>query len=351
MATGTPTDPKRYVEAIRAEGLSIYDPIAVGDPVLWIPTPELQALLDTGLRGLSLNGLPLRTRSKVVKTRICEILGYPVPNSFRKTQPRFLGQMFDTYTQKSNNLQVWNEELSASRRYVIIRVSEADVITRVKVVTGDTLALLDTTGTLTRKYQARCIPGSQAIELIAAQDTERLLPFVTPDVDLTKIATPVLHPAAGQILAIDTVFKRLAPLVGQRFADTGADQERNRGAALHRLVCAALGYRSYQDDGQFPDVRHQLLEVKLQTSPTIDLGLVTPESVEPLDVPLVGGQQVRHCDVRYGIFYGEVANGSVTLTHFFLTTGAAFFTRFPQFQGKVLNAKLQIPLPADFFDT
>jgi hypothetical protein len=40
-----------------------------------------------------------------------------------------------------------------------------------------------------------------------------------------------------------------------------------------------------------------------------------------------------------------------TLTHFFLTTGVAFFTRFPQFQGKVLNAKLQIPLPADFFVT
>ena len=55
--------------------------------------------------------------------------------------------------------------------------------------------------------------------------------------------------------------------------------------------------------------------------------------------------------MRYGIFYGNVANGMVELTHFFLTTGAAFFSRFPQFQGKVLNAKLQIPLPADFFDT
>jgi hypothetical protein len=351
MTAALPTDPKRYVAAIRAKGFSIYDPIAVGDPVYWIPTPELQALLDNGLCGLSLAGLPLRTRSKVVKTRVCEILGYPVPASFKKTQPRFPGQIFDTYTQKSNNLQVWNEKLSASRRYVIIRISNEDVVTRVKVVTGDTLALHDTTGTLTSKYQARCIPGAQATELIVAKDTERLLPFVTPNVDLGRIATPVLHPAAGEILAVDTVFNRLATLVGRQFADAGADQERNRGAALHRLVCEALGYHSYQDDGQFPDIRHQLLEVKLQTSPTIDLGLVTPESVEPMDVPMIGGQQIRHCDVRYGIFYGAVANGSVALTHFFLTTGAAFFTRFPQFQGKVLNAKLQIPLPADFFVT
>ncbi|MDI4663466.1 hypothetical protein K9U40_03820 [Xanthobacter autotrophicus] len=197
MTAAPPTDPQSYVKAIRAKGLSIYDPITVGDPDFWIPTPELQALLDDGLRGLSLAGLPLRTRSKVVKTRVCEVLGYPVPNSFQKTQPRFPGQMFDTYTQKSNNLQVWNEELSAARRYVIIRVSDADVIARVKVVTGDTLALLDTTGTLTRKYQARCVPGAQATELIAATDTDRLLPFVAPNIDLGRIATPGAPPCCG----------------------------------------------------------------------------------------------------------------------------------------------------------
>ena len=66
---------------------------------------------------------------------------------------------------------------------------------------------------------------------------------------------------------------------------------------------------------------------------------------------MIQGTQIRHCDVRYAIFYANIAGKSVTFTHFFLTTGEAFFSRFPQFQGKVLNAKLQIPLPADFFDT
>ena len=98
------------------------------------------------------------------------------------------------------------------------------------------------------------------------------------------------------------------------------------------------------------DVRHQLLEVKLQTSPTIDLGLVRPDSTEALDVPMVGGHQVRHCDVRYAVFYGSIAARMVKLTHLFLITGEGFFGRFRQFQGKMLNAKLQIPLPADFFD-
>lgn len=351
MIANAATNLQGYISAIRQSGRTIYDPIAVGDPHLWIPAPELQAILDDGLRGISLAGLPLRTRSKVVKESVCRVLGYPVPSSFTKTQPRFPGQMFDTYVQKSNNLQIWNEELSATRRYVLIRVSDSDLIKRVKVVTGDTLALLDTTGTLTQKYQARCIPGDQTTELVASVDTENIAQFVSRSVSLAQVATPVKQPAAGELLPIADVFERLSVLVGKSFADAGVDQERNRGAALHRLVCEALGYGSYADDGQFPDVRHQLLEVKLQTSPTIDLGLVRPNSAEPLDVPMIQGRQIRHCDVRYGIFYASIRQGMVHLSHFLLSTGEDFFSRFPQFQGRVLNAKLQIPLPDDFFDT
>lgn len=348
--TTPPTDPRRFVSNIADSGLTIYDDIEVGDPSLWVPTPELEALLDAELRGVSLVGLPLRTRSKMVKEHICNALGYPVPPSFRKTKPRFPGQLFDTYVQKSNNLQVWNEELSPARRYVIIRVNAEDRIARVKVVTGDSLAKLDTTGTLTQKYQARCVPGDEASELIAAEDTAHLRPFVSDDFSPTAEVTPVLHPTEGQLLPIALVYDRLRTLVGKVFDDIGIDQERNRGAALHRLVCQALGYAGYQDDGRFPDIRHQLLEVKLQTSPTIDLGLVTPSSTEPLDVPQIDGITIRHCDVRYAVFYANNDGKQVELTHLFVSTGESFFTRFPQFQGKVLNKKLQIPLPSGFFD-
>ncbi|MFK7161868.1 hypothetical protein V6U78_12560 [Marinospirillum sp. MEB164] len=343
-------EPNQYVTMIRDSGLSIYDAIEIGDPDLWIPTLELEQLLNAAMKGLSLKGLPLRTRSKVVKEHVCRALGYPVPSSFKKTQPRFQGQFFDTYVQKSNNLQVWNEELAPSRRYVIIRVNEEDTIAKVKVVTGDTLAMLDTTGTLTQKYQARLNPGDAKLELISKDDTELLRPFVHSSVDLTAVASPVNQPQAGQLLPIGELFSRLQSLVGKSFSDSGYDQERNRGAALHRLVCQSLGYADYRDDGQFPDVRHQLLEVKLQTSPTIDLGLVCPNSIAALDVPMIERKQIRHCDVRYALFYAVTDGKEVTLTNLFLTTGEKFFTRFPQFQGKVLNKKLQIPLPAGFFD-
>ena len=168
--------------------------------------------------------------------------------------------------------------------------------------------------------------------------------------NLGEIASPINDPQPAHLLPIREIFERLQTLIGEGFADIGYDQERNRGAELHRHVCHHLGYADYRDDGRYPDVRHQLLEVKLQTSPTIDLGLVRPDSEEALDVPNIDGRQIRHCDVRYALFYAETDGEHVTLTHLFLTTGEKFFSRFPQFQGKVLNKKIQIPLPADFFE-
>jgi len=338
-----------YPDAIRESGLSIYDPVEVGDPNLWIPAPKLERLLGGAMTGVSLAGLPLRTRSKLVKGLVCGALGYMVPSIFRKTRPRFPGQDFDVYVQKSNNLQVWNEELAPSRRYVIIRIGEDESISGVRVVEGRALALLDMTGTLTQKYQARLSLGKKKSELISDEDTDLLSGFVRADIDLAA-ASPTDRPQVGNLLPIGSVFRLLRPLIGKSFPDAGYDQERNRGAALHRLVCRQLKYADYRDDGRFPDIRHQLLEVKLQTSPTIDLGLLRPDSEEALDIPRIGGKQIRCRDVRYALFYGNTDGKKVWLTHLFLSTGEKFFERFPQSRGKVLSRKLQMRLPENFFD-
>jgi len=90
----------------------------------------------------------------------------------------------------------------------------------------------------------------------------------------------------------------------------------------------------------------QLLEVKLQTSPTIDLGLVSPDGTGTVsDIPAL-----RHCDVRYAVFYGTVIGAEVRLDHVIVSTGRDFFQFFQRFGGLVLNKKLQIPLPSGFFD-
>lgn len=341
--------PEAFVAAIRASGMTIYDPIEVGDPEYWVSASMLESILNGALAGLSLGGLPLRTRSKVVKIRVCEALGYPIPKSFRKTQPRFVGQNFDTYVQKSSNLQIWNEEISSARRYVLIGVSPDDIVRRVRVVDGDTLSRLDTTGTLTQKYQARFVQGAEHAKLVSLVDTYRIIGALGAKVSAAGFPVPPTSmPDAGQLLPIAEVFARLRSLVGASFADAGVDQERNRGAELHRLACRALGYLAYADDGRFPDVRHQLLELKLQTSPTIDLGLVCPDDEDVLDVTQIAGNQVRHCDVRYALFYGAIRAGRITISDLVVTSGADFFTRFPRFEGRVLNNKLQIPLPSGF---
>ena len=97
-----------YCLNIRNSGLGIYDCINEENDSLFIPIEELEIIFKNKLIGMNLCGLPLRTRSKVVKQKICEVLGYPIPNSFKKTKPRFPGQNFDVYIQKKDNVQIWN---------------------------------------------------------------------------------------------------------------------------------------------------------------------------------------------------------------------------------------------------
>ena len=332
---------------IAKSGKSIYDTLH-DSPEFFFTSGDLESILHAGLVGLDLN-YPLRTRSKVLKSKICEILGYPVPVSFKKSKPRFPGQDFDTYVQKSNNLQIWNEEITPTRRYVIIRLNDSSKVVGVRVVTGDVLAKLDTTGTLTKKYQAKSrSPVTQSVlvsksDSYSVHDAFAALPH--RKLTLGQRGTRSLTVDFNGFLPIEALFQQLLKLSGKRLSDPGLDQERNRGAALHRVVCATLGMAEYADTGSFPDVLEQLVEVKLQTAATIDLGLVSPDDVAPLEF----FPQVRHCDVRYAVFYGTVIGNEVRLDHLVLTRGADFFSFFQRFEGKVVNTKLQIPLPRDFF--
>ncbi len=311
---------------------------------------EIEELIISEMLGVSFAGMPLRTRSKKAKELVCKALGYLAPNSFKKTQPRFPCQNLDIYVQKSNNLQVWNEELDPVRRYLLIRLDKEDHVVAAKVVSGVDLAMLDTTGTLTQKYQARLVVGKEKAELVSIVDTDRLSRSKLLNRKNTiNSNSPIDPPSEKNVISIDVLFEHLKSLLGKSFKDIGADQERNRGAELHRLICKSLGYQNYADNGQFPDIKNQLLEVKLQTSPTIDLGLVNPDSDIELDMNPINGVKIRHKDIRYAIFSGDIINGTVVLSNLYLTTGESFFKRFQQFQGKVLNKKLQIPLPNNLF--
>lgn len=337
---------KNYPQIIADSGLTIYDYISPADPNLYIPTECLQIILEDAMVGLSLEGYALKTRSKVVKTEICNALGYPVPESFKKTQPRFPGQNFDVYTQKRLNVQIWNEEVDAARRYVFFRANKNDIITNVKIITGDELAWYDRTGTLTKKYQATM--NSFGRNICSCDDAETVRDWIIDSGDTLIGVNPNSYPRRNQLLRITEIYKRLLPMVGKSISYLDAVQERNRGAGLHAMICDHLGYSIFEDDGTYPDIANQLLEIKLQTSPTIDLGLHSPTDGE--QIVSIGDTTFFSEDVRYAIFDGEVVGSRVLLRNLYLVTGEDFTNYFPLFKGKGTNAKLQLPLPYDFFD-
>lgn len=336
---------------IRNAGLSIYDDLG-SRPGLLYDIETLESRLDAGLRGLNLE-YPIRTRAKVAKEAVAEVLGYPVPSSFRKTQPRFPGQNLDVFVQAANNLQIWNEEVDPGRRYGLIRVGANHHVTAVRVLTGEAIALLDRTGTLTSKYQAKRRPGRDGSALVTPIDTGPMLAALNPrdKVDPRVLAemASTKRPEPAAVLSIEALYRELRELEGVVIKDPGLIQERGRGIAFQRLVCERLGLGDYGDVGQFPDVLSQALEVKLQLSPTVDLGLVSPDSEAPAQEV---GHGLRHCDIRYAIAYASrIDDEDLRIDSVVLVAGSAFFEEFQRFEGNVTNQKLQIPLPSGLFET
>lgn len=332
--------------AVAASGLTIYDSLE-DHPDLVFSLAVLESHLRTELIGLRLPG-EIRTRSKLAKSRVACALGYPVPPAFRRIQPRFPGQNLDVHVQRANNLQIWNEELVPQRRHVVLRVDEEAVVTAVRVVDGETLARLDTTGTLTRKYQASRLAGRRGTLLVTEQDTALFEALLAP-VDALSRETlsdldPLHPPEPAKVLSIRALFANLQALRGIR-VQRGELQERNRGAALQRHVCDLLGLPRYADHGQFPDIPCQALEVKAQSSRTVDLGLVTPASTEEAR----GLAGLRHSDVRYCVAELEPRDNEFEITEVVLATGERFFEEFRAFEGLRQNQKLQMHLPLDFF--
>lgn len=346
MKTGNLDTAKAVREEIRTERPSIYDEPATESTGLFYTPHELACILRAELLGRNdLADLAVRTRSKVAKTIVCDALGYNSPAIFRKVNPRLRHANIDVYSQQSNNLQIWNQEVDSARRYVIL-ILKNDAIVDIKVIAGADLAQYDTTGTLTSKFQANRIKEGSGSALVSPLDTVEFVYALSPTSVLHGEISPTSPPSRGQVLDIKTAYSRLLPLVGETFSDPGLAQERNRGTVVHRSACMLLGLSHFADNGQFPDILSQALEIKLQLARTVDLGLELPESRTP--VASTNGV-LAVADIRYAIFYGERSGSSFKITELVVVTGQDFFKEFRQFMGNVSNSKLQLRLPSEWF--
>jgi len=218
--------------------------------------------------------------------------------------------------------------VASSRRYVLIRVDDDQIVTRVKVVTGDVIAKLDPTGTLTTKYQARSRDPVAESCLVSSADTAN-----------------VAKTFPGAMLPIRELYTYLHTLVGTKIANPGIVQERNRGAALHEAVCKRLK-TSWSDCGQFPDVPRSVARNQIADRFHHRLGLVCPDSTEGI----AGLPNFNHCDVRYAVFYGAAVPAGVRLRSFGSDDRRRLLHLLPKVRGKRAECKAANTVPANFFD-
>ena len=168
---------------------------------------------------------------------------------------------------------------------------------------GSELYKYDNTGTFTTKYQARFTGDleSNSSELVNNFDTLNLQNFISKK-EATIPLNPSLPPTKDSLISISNLYQILKSLINKEFPDPGLEKERTIGAILQKIVCNVLGYKEYDDTGQFPDLLNQLLEIKLQTSPTIDLGLILPNCDKPLQTRNNEFKDIKYKDARFAIF-------------------------------------------------
>lgn len=304
---------------------------------------QLEDFLSEALTGMDVSGMPLKTRSKFVRDAVISSLGYATPKSYRKGVI-FAAQNADIYVQKANNLQIWNEKIEPSRRYLVVVLAQNDTVAGVRAFTGKTLATWSRTGTLTAKYQARLkLVFSDSVKYhVCGRDTERTVQFTGP----VRFTDPCAEPAMGSLLSIEALAEKLATLVGTKIPYVSAVDDKKRSSALLGAVGKVLGYAGANDTATFPDLPCQMLAVKLQTSGTIDLGQTWPSSDSPLNFQTGRAKMLRRRDARFAVFYGTRVGNNIRIDKLVVTPGARFWDVFEPLKGQTRNTKLQVKLPA-----
>ncbi|MFX0197986.1 MAG: hypothetical protein ACFFCW_17845 [Candidatus Hodarchaeota archaeon] len=139
---------------------------------------------------------------------------------------------------------------------------------------------------------------------------------------------------------IKDVVKR--KLIGSQLAP---GTTKNRGQALEEKIASSLGYTLQPGDllaGGYPDLRHQALEIKVQDSPTVDLGMYSPEFEE--DIPLCEG--FKTTTIRYFLAFTDPATN--VIEGGVLCPGQYLGQHFTYVGEKSYNCQRAIPM--SFFD-
>ena len=330
--------------------------------------------------------LSIVQKSQWVKFQIIELLGYEKPSGLRTKQarqskPKFIHQLLDIFVQSSRNLQVWNYipyadiiipgEWNAESefpycykdcRYLLVFHNPEGFILKTTLVNGNTLAEWDTTGTQTIKWQAtarRSYRNEISSQIVVSpvetlhskistymqQPLEKKSRFIIQESQNPESPLIKQPPTPASFLTHNEIAQALRTLVGTEFANLGTGQERNMGQTLEKEIIKALGYQSYQqtDTGDYPDLLHQLIEVKFQFRGTIDLGKHLP--TDPLPIKASWNKwEITPREIRYVVALMEQdIHGNFIVDSIVITSGEKFNEYFSISEGT--NFKIQIPVP------
>lgn len=322
-----------------------------------------------------------RTDGSNVRKLIASILEkYPIPQLAEmgefevvppkgKGVPKITREFIDTYIVTSGyayNLQVWNRIPASNSllikyesgesfkcvdvRFVFVRIDMSKkIIASIIILTPQYIEQkFGKFGKPTVKHQllisskVRKAIYESDNKILSFPDSKKLSGLVKNDYALPKVQmteTPNLQ----NLFSIALLQKIVAEnLIGFKL---DAATTKNRGQALERKVLELLGYKMEDNDllfGAFPDIRNQLLEVKVQDSPTVDLGKFSPEKEEIV----IETANLTTFDVRYLIALTnpktEIIEGVI------LSSGERLGELFSYISNE--SYKCQRSIPKAFFD-
>lgn len=293
-----------------------------------------------------------------------EAVEYEIVPPKQKGVPSFLREYLDTYivtTGAAYNLQVWNRNpnsasvqvdlkngetlLASDVRFILGKISSDNKIESIVIMTPDYIEKrFGKFGKPTIKQQL--IISNKKREDIIAKGS-----MVINDKDLSNDVIDEKCNAIDEGTSIKDEPEKVLPI---SFIDSQITNEligekldvslstKQRGQQLERLVAYQLGYRKMQDmlDGGYPDIRNQMLEVKVQDSPTIDLGKYSPQFEEEIT------SDFTTRTIRYLIALTDAMSGNID--GIILCPGEELGKNFTYVADK--SFKCQRSIPMSFFE-
>lgn len=293
-----------------------------------------------------------------------EAVEYEIVPPKQKGVPSFLREYIDTYIVTSGvnyNLQVWNRNPNSSSVQVDLKNGETLLASDVRFVLGKINAdeIIESIVIMTPEYIENRFgkfgkPTVKQQLIISNKKREEILKKHSMIVADTNISVDLLdnenNMVVGdvnikdepeRVLPIETINQQVTEkLLGEKLDISLSTKQ--RGQQLERMVAYQLGYKRLHEglEGGYPDIRNQMLEVKVQDSPTIDLGRYSPQFEEQIN------EEFTTRTIRYLIALTDASNGEIDGV--VLCPGDELGKHFTYVAEK--SFKCQRNIPMSFFD-